>query len=91
MEDENVRESLWFEEGVNEEEAKAHVEKVLKGIKKASAARFKRLNIVDNVIYFKVRQQDGTFQAMKCKDTMEARMFVDWLQRHDGYHGKGIV
>lgn len=43
-----------------------------------------KLRLTDGAILYKVRQQDGTFQAMQCPDTTSNRLFVSWLQVHDG-------
>lgn len=40
-------------------------------------------------IDYKIRQQDGTFQQMKCPDTPTNRAFVQWLKIHDGAYGGG--
>jgi hypothetical protein len=49
----------------------------------APAYDLSKLAIRDGRIYYKIRQQDGTFQTMTCKDTMDGRMFVQWVQIHD--------
>jgi len=41
------------------------------------------LNIKEGWIYYKIRQQDGTFQIMECVDTISNRLFVEWVQIHD--------
>jgi len=35
------------------------------------------------VIFYKIRQQDGSFQDMTVKDTPSMRRFVEWVQIHD--------
>lgn len=42
-----------------------------------------KLRISDGWIYYKVRQQDGSFQEMECPDTVSNRYFVQWVQIHD--------
>ncbi len=42
-----------------------------------------KLRISDGVIYFKIRQQDGSFQDMRCSDTTTNRLIVSWIQVHD--------
>lgn len=42
-----------------------------------------KLRIDNGRIYYKIRQQDGTFQSMDCKDTTSNRYFVQWVQIHD--------
>lgn len=42
-----------------------------------------KLRIIDGRIHYKVRQQDGSFQAMDCADTTSNRLFVQWVQIHD--------
>jgi hypothetical protein len=34
-------------------------------------------------IHYKIRQQDGTFQDMTCRDTPSMRHFVEYVQIHD--------
>lgn len=45
------------------------------------------LNISNGLIIYKIRQQDGTFQQMQCPDTQGNRLFVEWVQIHDGAYG----
>lgn len=42
-----------------------------------------KLNIQGGLIHYKIRQQDGGFQKMECKDTVSNRLFVQWVQIHD--------
>ena len=42
-----------------------------------------KLDIRDGLIHYKIRQQDGSFQAMSCKDTVSNRLFVQWVPIHD--------
>jgi hypothetical protein len=42
-----------------------------------------RLDIRDGVIHYGLYQQDGTMQAMTCRDTTSNRMFVSWVKQHD--------
>lgn len=50
---------------------------------------FSKLTIRDGVIHYKIRQQDGSFQPMTCSDSFHNRMFVSWVQKFDGYCGRG--
>ena len=40
------------------------------------------------VLYYKLYQQDGTFQKMICKDTSDNRKFTEWVRIHDRYTPK---
>jgi hypothetical protein len=42
-----------------------------------------KLRIVDGVIHYKIRAQDGSFIPMTIRDSLEARLFVAWVQIHD--------
>jgi hypothetical protein len=42
-----------------------------------------KLKIVDGVIHYKIRQQDGSFQPATVPDSREMRLFVSWVQVHD--------
>jgi hypothetical protein len=42
-----------------------------------------KLRIRNNIIYYKIRQQDDTFIEMTVADTPSNRMFVQWVQIHD--------
>jgi hypothetical protein len=42
-----------------------------------------KLRIVDGVIFYKIRQQDGSFVEMTVRDTPSMRRFVSWVQIHD--------
>lgn len=44
---------------------------------------FSKLTIFDGIIWYKIRQQDGSFVQMNCKDTFDNRRFVEWVQIHD--------
>ncbi len=44
---------------------------------------FSKIDIRDGVIYYKLYQQDGSFQQMTCADTYDNRMNVSWMQIHD--------
>lgn len=56
---------------------------IIRGLFGVPADRPEKLNILDGVINFKVRQQDGNFVAMEIPDTLSNRQFVQWLQIHD--------
>lgn len=43
----------------------------------------RKLNILEDTIHYKIRQQDGSFVAMTLPDTKEWRLFVTWVQIHD--------
>lgn len=45
--------------------------------------RSDKLRISSGVIHFKIRQQDDSFQKMELPDTLNNRLFVDWVQVHD--------
>lgn len=42
-----------------------------------------KLDIRNGLIYYKIRQQDGSFQKMTIPDSPDARRFVAWIQVHD--------
>jgi len=42
-----------------------------------------KLDIRDDVIHYKIRQQDGSFVSMTVKDSTNMRRFVEWVQTHD--------
>jgi hypothetical protein len=42
-----------------------------------------KLRIVDGFIFYRIRQQDGSFQEMCCRDTTTNRLIVSWIQIHD--------
>jgi len=42
-----------------------------------------RLDIRDDVIHYRLYQQDGSMQAMRCADTQSNRLFVSWVQAFD--------
>lgn len=42
-----------------------------------------KLDIRNGVIYYKIRQQDGSFTPMTVADTLSMRLFVSWVQIHD--------
>lgn len=42
-----------------------------------------KLQIIDGVIHYKVRAQDGSFIQMTVRDSREACLFVSWVQIHD--------
>lgn len=44
-----------------------------------------RLDIRDGVIHYRLYQQDGSMEAMTCRDTASNRLFVSWVQAHDRY------
>lgn len=46
-----------------------------------------KLNIENEIINYKIYQQDGSMQAMTCRDTLSNRNFVEWVQIHDRYTG----
>ena len=46
---------------------------------------FTKVNVVDGEIHYKLYQQDGTFQHMRCKDTLSNHLYVSWMQIHDRY------
>jgi hypothetical protein len=46
-----------------------------------------KLRIDGGRIAFKIRQQDGSFQEMSCRDTIDNRLLVQWIQVHDGVAG----
>lgn len=43
------------------------------------------MKIQNGTIDYKLYRQDGTFQPMTCSDTTDNRMFVEWVQRFDGF------
>jgi hypothetical protein len=42
-----------------------------------------KLEIRDGVIHYRIYQQDGSLQPMKCPDTLPNRLYVSWFQAHD--------
>lgn len=49
-----------------------------------NSSNISRLNIIDGVIHYKIRQQDGvSFTPMTIRDTPSNRLFVQWVQIHD--------
>lgn len=42
-----------------------------------------KLDIRNGVIYYKIRQQDGSFISMTVADSLSMRLFVSWVQIHD--------
>jgi hypothetical protein len=44
-----------------------------------------RLDVRDGHIHYRLYQQDGSMQAMSCRDTPSNRLFVSWVQAHDRY------
>lgn len=51
---------------------------------------FSKLRIVDGAIHYRIQQQDGSMQPMTCRDTPSNRLFVSWLQVHDGFIPKEL-
>jgi len=45
---------------------------------------FSKLRIIGKWIHYKIRQQDGSWQLMTANNIYENRIFVSWLQIHDG-------
>lgn len=50
---------------------------------------FSKLRIIDGAIHYRLYRQDGTMQDMKCKDTLDNRLFVSWVQKTDRYTVNG--
>jgi hypothetical protein len=50
---------------------------------------FRKLDIRDGVIYYKIYAQDGSFIPMNCRDTISNRLFVSWVQKFDRYTVSG--
>jgi hypothetical protein len=42
-----------------------------------------KVKIIDGVIHYRVRQQDGSMQPMTAPDTQHNRQIVSWIQIHD--------
>tara|TARA_R110002126_G_scaffold63960_1_gene163979 strand:- start:429 stop:578 length:150 start_codon:yes stop_codon:yes gene_type:complete len=42
-----------------------------------------KLNIKNDIIHYKIRQQDGSFVSTTTPDTPNMRRFVQWVQIHD--------
>lgn len=41
--------------------------------------------IRDGVIYYNIRQQDDSLVEMTVADTQGMRLFVAWVEKHDGH------
>lgn len=46
-----------------------------------------KLQIDGDCIHYRLYQQDGSMQPMTCKNTLENRRLVSWMQHHDRYTG----
>lgn len=44
-----------------------------------------KLELRDGQIHYRLYRQDGSMQAMSCRDTPFNRLFVSWVQAHDRY------
>ena len=43
------------------------------------------MKIEHGVIYYNIRQQDDTLVEMTVADTLNMRLFVAWVEKHDGH------
>lgn len=50
-----------------------------------------KLRIADGAIHYRIQQQDGSMQPMTCADTASNRLFVAWVQIHDGFIPKALA